>query len=195
MKNAHRSLTALFFLACLFLFLASPSIACITTWTDDWTPADDDLSSPLLFGSSYFHPGSYQSYGYTHDIRDDGFEPGVDIIYNYRLSIDLRDDSGCFWDWIEVAYINLPGWWSDALVEIDYESIELGISLAGLASLNNSGTLDVTITQIFGDFYFYGSSFVACGVDNSTLPAPGSILLVTTSLLALTCFRRRLWQR
>ena len=171
----------------LLLFLTTPAYAVVTTWVDDWKPEDDGLDSPLYFGSKW-NPSAIQSHTYVHDITSGGFVVGSDTVSSYNLSIGLADDEDC--DWFEVAWINLPGTITDRFVEIDYDDVELGFSLAGIAALNNFGQFNVTITRIFGDFWLNGSVLTATGVS-SQVPLPGAALLLGSGLLGLIGLRRR----
>jgi len=169
-NNTYRFSVLTLCLTCLLLIITAPVHA---NWTDTYTP-----DSPVYFNTCF------ESYGYLHDITDNGFDVGVDRATSYSLSINLRDDAGYFADWIEVAYIDLPGaWWNDAIVEIDYSNIELDFSIAGIAALNSSGQLSVTITRLCGDFYLYESFLDVQGEENSTVPAPGTLLLISTAIL------------
>ena len=137
MKKAFCATIVLVFL----LIFSGPVQADISAahWIDTWTPAEDGLDGPIHFG-----PGNSGAdyYTYVLDISDHGFDVGDDKVYRYDLSIGLRDDDDRP---IELAWINLPGWWTDELVEMGYDDIKLGFSLAGLFALNSTGQLEVTI--------------------------------------------------
>jgi len=168
----------------ILLFMAGTAHAAPATWVDNITW--DDV---------YFSD-TWQTEIYTHDITQNNvsggnFVVGQDVVNSYDLSIGLYDDEDS--DGSEWAWINLPGLWTDALVEIeiDYEDIELGFSLQGLASLNTTGTLEVSITRLWGDFYLGSSTLTAHGETGSPVPIPGSVLLLGTGLIGLIGFRRR----
>ena len=163
----------------LLLSYAVSAGASTATWEDVWTDPD---GSVLLNAEHWY-------YSYTHDITDNGFDVGQDLVTSYDLSIGLYDDSDC--DRSEWAWINLPGLVTDGIFKIDYEDIQRGWSIAGLISLNTTGTLGVEITRLAGDFYFGESTLNAYGCEANPVPLPASAILLGTGLVGLIGFRRR----
>jgi hypothetical protein len=152
-----------------------------TQWTDIWTPDD---------GPVYFGPGpGYSTFSYEHNILDEGFIPGQDVITDYTLTIGLVDDAD---DGPEYAVINLPGFFSDRIFEVDFGDTIVGRSFAGLFSLNDDGILNVTVARLWGDFFLTGSTLVADGQTISHTPIPASVLFLATGLIGLLGFRRRI---
>lgn len=149
-----------------------------TTWTDDY-----DGPARLLGGSG---PSSFS---YQHDITGAGFQVGSDLVTSFLLTIDLRDDQ--FGDGSEIAYIDVPGIFSDAIVStFSYVNNEFqgGLSIAGLFELNLWGTLSVTITALRGDFLFLDSTLVANGFTSSSstrVPEPSTLALLGLGLLGV----------
>ena len=170
---------------CIGLFFMAPSSYAVSagastaTWQDVWTDPD---GSVLLNAEHWY-------YSYTHDITDNGFDVGQDLVTSYDLSIGLYDDSDC--DRSEWAWIDLPGLVTDGIFKIDYEDIQRGWSIAGLISLNTTGTLGVEITRLAGDFYFGESTLNAYGCEANPVPLPASAILLGTGLVGLIGFRRR----
>lgn len=135
--------------------------------------------------------GWWDSYSYQHDITGDGFTPLSDVVTDYVLTIDLDDDGG-FLDSFEVAIVSLPGVVSDGSYSFDYANNEFGVSLAGLIQINLLGTLDVTISSIWGDFWFDSSTLVANGYDGvAPVPEPATMLLLGAGLVGLAGYGRK----
>jgi hypothetical protein len=153
--------------------------ASLMQWEDAWTPDN---------GPVYFS-GQNRSFSFALDIKNDDFVVGADEVNRYSLTISLRDDA--HHDGWELAFIDLPGFRTDALVD-DMADITLGDSFKGLFSLNTSGTLDVTIYRLWGDFELLGSSLVAFGEGASSVPLPASVLFMASGLVGLTGYRRRI---
>jgi hypothetical protein len=60
--------------------------------------------------------------------------------------------------------------------------------------LNAQGTLTVTLTDVWGDFYFYGSTLTAKGENNSgsnPVPEPATIFLMGSGLLGVGIVLRK----
>ncbi len=173
--------TLLVFSAFFLLFgLPGLSHAAIANWTDIWPP--DPESGPV-----YLQQGDQRSY--LHSITEEGFDPGQDVVYWYDLAIGLEDDE--YTDRLEVAWINLPGIISDTIVEVDYSNVSIGVSLAGIFSLNAEGTLQVEITSLLGDFLLVDSTLKAYGQESMPIPIPAPALLLGTGIIGLLGLRRR----
>lgn len=199
-----RSLLALFS-ALLFFGMVGSAGAVPVTWTDtiDFNP--DILIPP--------------TYSYWHDISDDGFSSwwtgGNDTISSFTLEVSLYDDNepdvsselqivGWKWwivpifDWVTVtnpdgtegAYVNF------GLVPHEF-SFENGSetytgNLFGELDLWHDGTLNVSVSADFGDFYLASSILTVNGDDGTApVPEPTTILLLGSGLLGLAGFNRK----
>ena len=152
------------------------------TWTDS-----------LNVGSGVYI-GHDQSYTYTHNLNDNGFQPLNDWITGFHLSINLADDSRSWLDGPELAYVNLPGSLGDGFVTNFGVSGEEfgGWSILGLLQLNTLGTLTVTISSIIGDFNLVGSTLTATGLANvASVPEPGALGLLGIGLMGMAFSMRR----
>ncbi len=166
--------------ALVFICVGSAS-AIPWTWTDIYTPEDE-----IRFGGK----SGAKCFSYEHNIKDNGFDISRDFIFNYDLSISLRDDE---YDRSEWVYINLPGFISDRVVEIDFSDIKLGLSIAGLIELNTLGTLTVNLVRLCGDFNFVESTLNASGYKNNTspVPEPATMLLFGCGLFGIAAIGKK----
>lgn len=171
----NRLFSRIFALGALLLAASTASASYIpATWTDS------------LSGNVYV--GSGQSFSYNHNLLDNGFTPGEDIISEFWLTLNLADDGDRS---SEVAYVSLPGVTGDAFVtSFGLSGAEYGgWSIAGLIQLNVLGTLSVSVSSIYGDFLLTGSNLVASGYAN--VPEPGTLALMGIGLLGIGLASRR----
>jgi len=166
-------MTRLFRTIAAGLALSAASIAShAAPWIDTIDPADFVM-----------HTGSYH---WTHNLLDNGFDPGIDAITSFQLAIRVSESD---W-WTEYARIDLPGNSFDTgWFEVDTGSYGTGGSINGSYVLNTSGMLSVTLSVI-GDFVFERSTLVAQGRDGQ-VPEPASLALVGLGLAGLALRRRR----
>ena len=172
----------------LVLGLVGSASAVPWTWTDTYNPEDIYFSAPSKNG--------VQSWNFQHDITDDGFDVGDDLVWNYDITLSFYDDSQGRREPGDRPYefvsINLPGSITDRYwIEIDITDVELGASFWGLVELNSSGLLDVTLTRERGDFFFAESTLNAHGCETAPVPEPSTILLMGIGLLGLVGYSRK----
>lgn len=162
------------------------------TWTDTI-----DFEENIYFSSLGLKvDGNWQwgvkSYEFTHDLTADGFNFDNDRIDSASLSINLFDDASYWFDevdffggWKEIATVEEGGSVSQSF-ELDYVNVDLGVSISGISSLNDSGMLTVKINHEKGDFYLGGSELVAEGV-----PAPETFVLFALAIVGFSVAQRK----
>jgi hypothetical protein len=165
------------FLAALLITL--PALANAYTWdeTINFTPA------PQI---SLFSPFSF-----SHDLTTDGFNYNSDYVTSYKLTLSLHNDNGMV-DYVTIDQPGLFGDTSTLLLNWTVASVNTGTSLEGLWSLNDNGTLAITVKSIFGSFFLDSSTLVAEGRKGqvSNVPEPASIALLAVGLIGIAVMRR-----
>jgi hypothetical protein len=149
---------------------------------------------------------SQHSYSYTHDLTDDGFNPGTDSVWDFVLNINLSDDGDGAREKADIGVgsidLSLFGYVIHDLQEshsfkFDSSSFTLAsgffTGLIGLVELNDTGFLSVTLNSTKGDFWFGGSKLVAGGFKDTShqVPEPGTLAMFGIGLVGVAAAARR----
>lgn len=146
------------------------------SWVDTHNPSPDKFI------------GWWDSYSYSHNIIDNGFNVGQDEVTAYSLKVRLYDDGGK-WDFAEIAYIDQPGLLSGGLYDFSKTFDTFGWSISGVVDLNEEGELDITVQSLLGDFYFDYSELNASG-NKGAVPEPSTMLMLLPGLAGMVGLRR-----
>jgi hypothetical protein len=167
-------LSKLSFLGALLVFAAGAAQATPMSWTD----------------TAKFNPNVYVSqwngFVYTQNLTHDGFNPAVDTISDYSLSLDLVNSSGGF-----LALV-VPGTLSNAYINLNGNSFGQNLYLTADLAFSSTGVLTVGIISLLGNFYLASSTLTAYGNGVATsVPEPGVITLLALGLAAIALLEWR----
>ena len=141
------------------------------------------------FDDVFLAKGGTSSYSYQHDITDNGFDLGLDTAIGGKLIVNVADDNDF---WLEALIFDFDVWGTGFdFVNLNYEIAILGGS--ALLEITETGMLDVTILAAKGDFWLKSSTLKVWGDEGATsasVPEPGTLVLLSFSLLGLAGIRR-----
>jgi hypothetical protein len=123
-------------------------------------------------------------YSYTHDLRDEGFDPDLQTLKTAVLTINVRDDA--MNDKAERVQVTLDGQDQGAF-KILGTDLEF---LVDVERLQSDGELLVALGRSKGDFLFKHSTLE---VEVEPVPEPTTLLLVASGLVGVMglALRRR----
>lgn len=127
-------------------------------------------------------------YTYTHDLNDDGFTLGTAT--SGTISIQFSDDilTNAADDGWEAILIRVENFATDTGGILDSARLfNNGLEVNALAQINAFGTLEVTVSSLFGDFYV-GQSVLT--VNAAQVPEPGILALLGFGFLGFGLARR-----
>ncbi|MGI9331963.1 MAG: PEP-CTERM sorting domain-containing protein [Gammaproteobacteria bacterium] len=160
--------------AAVFLASGAAAQAVPVTWVDTWNPPGREKLNKRN-----------KTYTFTHDIKDQGYRPGIDRVFSAKLWIDLADNTGRKRDKESgrILLADLSAGKFKGQVR-DYRRKVIG---QALYSLTDTGMLEVTVKRNSGNFYFKKARLRVKGKLGAVVPVgePGTVGLLGIGLLGL----------
>lgn len=135
------------------------------------------------------------SYSYTHNLLDDGFNLGTATSGN--IEVQFSDDADSAWEVILIVIDKFDFDTGGLSISASANSFSNELEVNALAEVNSSGMLDITIASLWGDFYIGQSVLTVEAIgqsvstsDVSSVPEPGILGMLGIGLLGIGAARR-----
>ena len=141
------------------------------------------ISYTDIYNAHHLYMQPYDSVSWTFDITNDDYDPDKQDVTSAYVELKFQDNNDI--NFFERAVLNAGDNWF--MWEVNTQTVSFTIE--SLLTLNEFGTVDVTLICVQGDFYFDGARLTAEGT--APVPEPSTILLLGSGLLGLVGYGRK----
>jgi len=138
------------------------------------------------------------TYSYTHNLLDDGFNPGTTTATSGTFEVQFSDDADAAWEVILIVFDRFDFNTNGLSVSSSASPFSNQLEIDTLAKIDSTGMLDITIASLWGDFFVGQSVLTIETTDNlvstpdvRSIPEPGVLGLLCIGLIGTGVTRRK----